>query len=282
MLTYCKPRTLAEALEVLEREKPAGRVLSGGTDLLVGLREKLDGESRVMVDIKGIEDAGAPLTVTDDGVRLGLRLTMAELADDPVVAGWFPALSQAAAAVGSVAIRNRATVVGNICNASPASDTAPALLVHEAKVRIASLAGERVVPISSFFVSPRVTLCSPAEVVTAIELPKPLPGTGSAYLRLARRRGVDLVTVSVAAAVHGDGRVLLGLAAVGPKPLVAELPAETDLGDTPALAAALDEALAVATPITDIRGSAEYRSAMLRELGLRAIAAAIQTTGRNR
>lgn len=280
MLTYYKARTLSEALAVLEREGPAGRPLAGGTDLLVGLRDRLE-EHRAVVDLKGLEDAGEPLTVTDAGVRIGLGLTMAQLADDPTVGRWYPALAQAAAKVGSVAIRNRATVVGNICNASPASDTAPALLVHEATVRIASSDGERTVPIGEFFVAPRVTACAAGEVVTAIELAKPAERTGSAYLRLTRRRGVDLVTVSVAAAAHGNGRVLLGLGAVGPRPLLTTLPAGTEVSDGAALAAALEQALSVATPITDIRGTAAYRAAMLRELATRAIAAAVETTRRS-
>lgn len=279
MLTYYKASTLSEALAVLGLEG-ASRPLAGGTDLLVGLRGRWNDQSRV-VDLKGIEDAGAPLTVSATGVRIGLGLTMAQLVEDPTVARWYPALAQAASQVGSVAIRNRATIVGNICNASPASDTAPALLVHEASVRIASSGGERTVPIDEFFVAPRVTKCGAAELVTAIELAKPVDGTGSAYLRLTRRRGVDLITVSVAAAVHGDGRVLLGLGAVGPRPLLASLPAGTDVADERALAVAIEQAVSVATPITDIRGGAGYRAAMLRELATRAIAAAIETTRRN-
>ena len=281
MMTYFKAETLAEALEVLGRPGVEARALIGGTDLLVSLANKHDDVPRVVVDLKGMKDRGEPLVMTDDGMQIGLMLTMAELAADPGARSWFPALTLAAVAVGSVAIRNRATVVGNICNASPASDTAPPLLVHEATVRIASVDGERSVPISSFFRSPRVTACARDEIVTAIELPRPVPGTSSAYRRLTRRWGVDLITVSVAAAVHGDGRVLLGLGAVAPTPLLVELPVGLDLDDRAALATVLDEALSVATPITDIRGGADYRSAMLRELASRAIQAALESTRRS-
>jgi len=281
MLTYYKARALADAHEMLERPDVEGRALLGGTDLLVSLAGKHDETPRVVVDLKGIKDWGEPLVITDTGVRIGLMLTMAELAADPVVGSWYAALTEAADKVGSVAIRNRATVVGNICNASPASDSAPPLLVHEATVRIASASGQRSVPISSFFLSPRVTACARGEIVTAIELPRPVPGTGSAYRRLTRRWGVDLITVSVAAAVHGDGRVLLGLGAVAPTPLLVELPVGLDLDDRSALSQVLDESLSVATPITDIRGGAEYRSAMLRELAGRAIQAALDSTRRS-
>lgn len=280
MMTYLKAETLAEALKALGRPDVEARALNGGTDLLVSLANKQDDVPWLVVDLKGIKDWGQPLVLTDDAMRIGPMLTMAELAADPGARSWFPALTQAAAEVGSVAIRNRATVVGNICSASPASDTAPTLLVHEATVRIASVDGERSVPISSFFRSRRVTACAAGEIVTAIELPRPVPGTGSAYRRLTRRWGVDLITVSVAAAVRGDGRVLLGLGAVAPTPLLVELPVGLDLDDRATLTAVLDEALSVATPITNIRGSAEYRTAMLRELACRAIQAALESTRR--
>ncbi len=279
MLTYYRAGTLAEALEVLGRQDVEGRVLLGGTDLLVGLRHQQGDPPRVLVDLKGAADLGDPIAVGDDGVRVGPTLTMADLVAHPVVRAWFPALVEAAAEVGSVAIRNRATMVGNICNASPASDTAPPLLVHEASVRIASAAGERTVPISSFFVSPRVSACGRGEVVVGVDLPRPVPGTGSAYLRLTRRWGVDLITVSVAAAV-GDGRTLLGLGAVGPTPLLVELPRGLDLEDRSVLDGALDEALVVATPISDIRAGADYRAAMLKELARRAVQAALESTRR--
>jgi CO/xanthine dehydrogenase FAD-binding subunit len=281
MMTYYKARTLADALEMLERPDMEGRALLGGTDLLVSLAGKHDDTPWVVVDLKGIKDWGDPLVITDSGVRIGLMLTMAELAADPIVRSWYAALTEAADEFGSVAIRNRATVVGNICNASPASDCAPPLLVHEATVRISSASGERSVPISSFFLSPRVTACKRGEIVTAIDVSRPVPGTSSAYRRLTRRWGVDLVTVSVAAAVHGDGRVLLGLGAVGPTPILVELPAGLDLEDRTALSQVLDESLSVAKPITDIRGGADYRSAMLRELASRAIQAALDSTRRS-
>ncbi len=279
MVTYYKAHAVADALEVLGRQDIEAKALLGGTDLLVGLGDRLDSAPGVVVDLKGLAD-GEPLAVTDSGVRIGLTVTMADLVANPTVAAWYPALVQAAAEVGSVAIRNRATLVGNICNASPASDTAPALLVHGARVRIASADGERVVPISEFFVAPRVTTCGRGELVTAVELSRPVPGTGSAFQRLTRRWGVDLATVSVAAAVHGDGRVQLGLGAVAPTPLLVDLPAATDLSDRAALDPLLDEVLTVATPISDIRAGADYRTAMVRELAARTLRAALDSTRR--
>jgi CO/xanthine dehydrogenase FAD-binding subunit len=195
---------------------------------------------------------------------------------------WYPALVEAALTVGSVAIRNRASLVGNACNGSPAADTVPALLVHDASITIALRAGERTVPLDDFFLGPRRTLCGPDELVTQIELPRPPDGFGSAFRRLTRRRGVDLATVSVAAGVGRDGRVVLGLGAVAARPLRTELEAPFDAADEAGLARALDETLEIATPISDIRGSREYRHAMVRVLARRAVlaAAAPRTSGR--
>jgi carbon-monoxide dehydrogenase medium subunit len=273
MTRYYRPTSTADALSALAAERNGARALVGGTDLLVGLRHHTI-EPRLIIDLKAIADLPEPIAVDDAGVAVGPTLTMGELAAHPAVRRWYPAVVEAALTVGSVAIRNRASLVGNACNGSPAADTVPALLVHDASITIASRAGERTVPLDDFFLGPRVTLCGPDELVTRIEIPCPPDGSGSAFRRLTRRRGVDLATVSVAARVDGDGRVLLGLGAVGPRPLRARLDMPFDAADMDGLERELDEGLEIATPISDIRGSQEYRHAMLRVLARRAIVAA--------
>jgi CO/xanthine dehydrogenase FAD-binding subunit len=273
MTRYYRPASTADALSALASEDGGARALVGGTDLLVGLRHHTI-EPALIVDLKTVADLPEPIAVGDAGVRIGPTLTMGELAAHPVVQRWYPALVEAALTVGSVAIRNRASLVGNACNGSPAADTVPALLVHDASITIASRAGERTVPLDDFFLGPRRTLCAPDELVTQIELPRPPGGFGSAFRRLTRRRGVDLATVSVAAGVGRDGRVVLGLGAVAARPLRTELTAPFDPADVPGLARALDEGLEIATPISDIRGSREYRHAMVRVLARRAVLAA--------
>jgi carbon-monoxide dehydrogenase medium subunit len=273
MTRYYRPASTADALSALAAEGGGAHALAGGTDLLVGLRHHTI-EPRLIVDLKAVADLPEPIVVGDAGVRAGPTLTMGELAAHPVVQRWYPALVEAALTVGSVAIRNRASLVGNACNGSPAADTVPALLVHDASITIASRAGERTVPLDEFFFGPRRTLCGPGELVTRIEIPQPPAGSGSAFGRLTRRRGVDLATVSVAARVDGDGRVVLGLGAVGPRPLRTELDTPFDAADAPGLERVLDAALEIASPISDIRGSREYRHAMLRVLARRAILAA--------
>ena len=208
---------------------------------------------------------------------------MGELAAHPVVRRWYPALVEAALTVGSVAIRNRASLVGNACNGSPAADTAPALLVHGASITIASRAGERTVPLDDFFLGPRRTLCGPDELVTRIDLPRPPEGSGSAFRRLTRRRGVDLATVSVAAArrrrrprrARPRRRRPAAAAHRARRPV---RPRRT----CPRSCGRWTSGSTIATPISDIRGSREYRHAMLRVLARRAILAAAdrRTPGR--
>jgi CO/xanthine dehydrogenase FAD-binding subunit len=273
MTRYYRPASTADALCALAAEDGGARALVGGTDLLVGLRHHTI-EPTLIIDLKTIADLPEPIDVSDAGVGVGPTLTMGELAAHPVVRRWYPALVEAALTVGSVAIRNRASLVGNACNGSPAADTVPALLVHRASITIASRGGERTVALDDFFLGPRRTLCGSDELVTRIDLPRPSDGFGSAFRRLTRRRGVDLATVSVAAGVDRDGDVVLGLGAVGPRPLRTELDAPFDAADVPALVRTLDERLEIATPISDIRGSREYRRAMVRVLAKRAILAA--------
>jgi CO/xanthine dehydrogenase FAD-binding subunit len=273
MSRYYRPTTRADALAALAGEGGTARPLVGGTDLLVGVRHHTV-EPTLFVDLKTITDLPDPIEAAEDGVRIGPTLTMGELAAHPVIRQWYPALVEAALTVGSVAIRNRASLIANACNGSPAADTAPALLVHGASVTIESPGGTRTAPISEFFLGPRRTLCGPGELVTRLDLPRPEDGSGSAFRRLTRRRGVDLATVSVAAGVDRDGRAVLGLGAVGPRPLRTELDTSVDPADVPGLERALDECLEVATPISDIRGSREYRVAMVRVLAKRAVLAA--------
>ena len=272
MPKYYRPTTRAQALAVLADGGAAARPLVGGTDLLVGLRHHTV-EPDVLVDLKGITDLPEPVVVSDDGVRIGATYTLGELVAHPVVREWYPALVEAALTVGSVAIRNRASLIANSCNASPAADTAPPLLVHGASVTIASQDGDRTATLDEFFLGPRRTLCGPGELVVRLDLPRPATGSGSAFRRLTRRRGVDLATVSVAAGVGADGGIVLGMGAVGPRPLHTRT-GPVDLADDAALDAALDELLAPATPISDVRGSREYRLATLRVLAKRAVLAA--------
>jgi carbon-monoxide dehydrogenase medium subunit len=195
---------------------------------------------------------------------------MSSLIRDETVNRRYPALVAAASVVGSVQIRNRATLAGNLCNASPAADTAPALLVHGASAVIRGDGTSRTVPLDEFFVGPGSTALAAGELVTAIDIPLPSPGTGSAFARVTRRRGVDLASVNLACVVDRSGRVRFGFGAVAPTPLVVETSIdelETQDG--------FEHMLSVTSPISDVRAHADYRRAMLRVHARRALQTAI-------
>lgn len=276
MVQYRRPDTLDEALALLERAGDNGRVLVGGTDLLVHVRRQ-PLSPLVLVDVKAARDLPPAIEEDSDVVRIGPTATMSALVATGRIRQWFPALVAAANVVGSIAIRNRATLVGNICNASPACDTAPALLIYDASITIRSSAGERQVAIENFFLGPGTTACGPGEVVTAIEIPRPAVGHCSAFQRLTRRRGVDLATVSAAAGLSADGLITIALGSVAPTPVMAVASSPTDVSDPLAIRQVAEQLTEIASPISDVRASEEYRRAMATVLTERAIHAAAST-----
>ena len=273
MASYCRPRTVSEVLAALASAEGRGRILVGGTDLLVHLRKDPFAPT-VVVDIKSVNDFPPAVEIGDDAVRFGPTARMSEISSDPFIADHLPALGASARVVGSIAIRNRATLVGNICNASPAADTAPALLVYGSCVTLTGPGGERTMPLADFFVGPGQTRCGPDEIVIRIDVPIPDRGHRSAFQRLTRRRGVDLATVSVAAGVDADGRIILGLGCVGSTPLLTDASSPVDLTDPAAIEGAVEELVSIATPISDVRADRDYREAMVRVLAVRAVQSA--------
>ena len=272
--TYERPTTLAAAIRILEANGAAASLLAGGTDLIIGLR---DGSVRpnVVVDLKGIVELEAGISEDGDRIVIGALAVMEDIASDPRVRRDFIALAEAASVVGSVQIRNRATLAGNICNASPAADTAPSLLVYDAQVLAAGPGGTRRISIDDFLVGPGLTALAPGELVTGIELPMPAQRRGAVHVRRTRRRGHDLASVTLACAVLETGSVRLAYGSVGPRPILVtddsgvladpSLPAEAWLE-------ILDPLLAAASPSPrSMRASPEYRLAMLRVLALRAL-----------
>ena len=277
---YARPTSLAEALGLLSEHRDGrSRLLAGGTDLLIRLR---DGTFRpeIVVDVKGIAELGGRIERAEGTLRLGALATMTDVVTDAAVAHDYAALAEAARYVGSVQIRNRATLAGNLCNASPAADTAPALLVFGGQVLAAGPNGRRRIPLVDFFVRSGVTTLAPGEIVTAIELPLPDGARGSAFQRRTRRRGHDLASVTLACSIAADGRARLAYGSVGPRPVLA-IDGSGVLADpsTPPSdrAAALDDLFVGASPSpTSMRAGPDYRLAMLRVLGLRALTAALE------
>lgn len=276
--SYERPATLAEAVALLDAHGPAARALAGGTDLLIRLR---DGSLApdVVVDLKRIAELRPGIREVDGRLVIGATTVMTDIAADRRVRRHFEALAEAAAVVGSVQIRNRATLGGNICNASPAADTAPALLVYGAIVVAAGPAGSRRIPIDGWFVRSGVTTLGRGELVTAVELPLPVWRMGAVHVRRTRRRGHDLASVTLCVGVDEAGVTRLAFGSVGPRPILA-VDATGVLADPAAPAEAkaelLERMFADASPSPrSMRASPEYRLAMLRVLGRRALDVAI-------
>ncbi|HYO44857.1 MAG TPA: xanthine dehydrogenase family protein subunit M [Candidatus Limnocylindrales bacterium] len=277
--SYSRPASLAEAVALLAERGPDARVLAGGTDLIIRLR---DGSMApgLVIDVKRIPELAPGIRVAGDSLVIGATTVMTDIAAHPVIRRDLAALAEAAAVVGSVQIRNRATIGGNLCNASPAADTAPALLVHGAIAIAAGPDGVRRIPVDELFVRSGVTTLARGELVAAVEIPLPVDRIASAHQRRTRRRGHDLASVTLACGVDRAGVARIAYGSVGPRPLL-RIDATGALAD-PAVS---DEAKAVvfetifadASPSArSMRAGPDYRLAMLRVLGRRALAAALE------
>jgi CO/xanthine dehydrogenase FAD-binding subunit len=274
---YARPGSLAEAVTLLVERGPEARVLAGGTDLVIRLR---DGSlaPALVVDVKRVPELAPGIRLVGETVVIGATTVMTDIAADSLVRRHAPALAEAAAVVGSVQIRNRATLAGNVCNASPAADTVPALLVHGAVAVAAGPDGTRRIPLDDLFVRSGVTTLLRGELITAIELPLPADRIASAHQRRTRRRGHDLASVTVTCGVDAAGVTRVAYGSVGPRPLL-RLDATGILADPAssdeARAAIFERIFGDASPsIRSMRAGPEYRLAMLRVLGRRALATA--------
>ncbi|HEY3165356.1 MAG TPA: FAD binding domain-containing protein [Candidatus Limnocylindrales bacterium] len=276
---YERPETLAEAVGVLAEHGAEARLLAGGTDLIIRLRDGTI-QPRVVVDVKRIAELDAGIHETETGLTIGARTTMTTIASDERIRQDFTALAEAAAVVGAVQIRNRATLAGNICNASPAADTVPALLAFGAVVVAAGPGGTRRIPLDDLLVRSGVTTLAGDELVTAIELPRPDVARGSVHLRRTRRRGHDLAAVTIACVVRADGRTRIAYGSLGPRPVLVgdDSGLLADVAAPDAAKAALLATLFIgARPsLRSMRASPDYRVAMLHLLGLRAVRTAIE------
>jgi len=272
---YFKPKTLKEAFKLLDKYGAKARVLAGGTDLVGWMRDDLISPDAV-VDLKGLEGLDKIENVNGT-VRVGALVTFNALRECGVVRTRLPLLWEAAGTVASSGLRNRATMVGNVCSAVPCCDAGPVLLAYEAVLLLKSAKGERKVPASGWFVGNRKTVIRAGELVTGVEIPVPARH-GACYVKLGRYKGEDLAQASVAVvALPGDVlRVAFG--SVAPKPLRAAK-IEKVLSGKPLSASALEAAQRLVpqeiSPITDIRASKEYRVHMTQVMLARGAKAAV-------
>ncbi len=253
---YHKPATLDEAIGLLTEFGREAHVLAGGTDLLVGLGDGTISAGHV-IDIKGIP--GLSKISYDNGeLSIGACVTVNRLLEFDGLPPACRALHEAAARLATHQIRNRATVAGNVCNASPACDMGPPLLVLDASVKTVSAVGERTIAVKDFFKGVKTTCCGPAEIVTEIVVPAGRE-TVSVFGKRTRIRGHDLSLVNGAAACEGGAGVRIALGAVAPTPILIKGLERWGLSDRLEMAR---HAVRAISPIGDVRSSSSYRSAM--------------------
>ncbi len=258
---YFRPDSVEEAIH-LKTTHPGARFIVGGTDVLVRLQDHPD-LLEALVSLRGI-DRLQRLEVGDNAL-IGAAVPIADLLEHEAFCRRWPLLAQAFVEVGSVQIRNSATVGGNLCNGSPAADTAPALLVLGAQLHLQGPKGCRVVPIESFFEGPGETACADDEILVAIELPPPPQGARGVFMK-KKRVWMDVAIVNLAASLVKEGdrytKVRLAAGSVAPTPIrlrETEAALEGQEHTPERIAAAKKIAEAEVSPITDIRGGADYR-----------------------
>jgi carbon-monoxide dehydrogenase medium subunit len=261
---YECPTSVSDACVLLSEAPERTALLTGGTDMAVYLRAGRDVD--LMVDLKRIPELHTLELTADGGLIIGACVTLREICESAPARERFPALVEAAEVVGSYQIRCRATIPGNLCNASPCADTTPPLLALGARIRIADPSGEREEPLDGFITHVKQTKLKPNEVVTAVVVPPPPPGSRNAFMRIQRLRGHDLALVNAAATFNPETRAFtLAVGAVAPTPLL--IPDLDDVCPPGATPDEVGERLSERTlphisPIDDVRASAEYRRDM--------------------
>ena len=281
---YYAPSTVAEAIDILRTHGEGGKLIAGGTDLVPQMKERGRHPKYVVslnrvAEIEGIDLRGA------QGLRIGAATKCWTIRNHPVVMDQYNILSQGAALIGSIQTQNLATIGGNICNAIPSADAVPAFIVAGAQARIVGPGGERTVPLDEVFVGPGRTILTDDEVLTDVFIPTPLPRSAGYYLRHCPRKELDIAIAGVGSFVQLDEtkqtftHARICLASVAPVPLRA-LRAEEALVGKPAtpetIAAAAQIASEEARPITDMRGSIEFRRHLVKVLAERTLTRAVE------
>lgn len=287
-LEMYQPSSLLEASRLLRDKGAGGRFLAGGTDLVIAIKEK-GLVPKYLVDLKKVPGLSGIQENGDGSITIGALTTMREIETDPLLNNNYPFLCQSAAEVGSIQIRNRATVGGNMANATPSADVAPSLIALNTTAKIVSGADARIVPLEEFFRGPGQTVMNTDEILAEITIPKTSPQLVGEYIKFSPRDMMDLAYVGVAVAYTIDSHkrcrgVGIVLGAVAPTPFRARN-AEALLESQPLteeLAAKVGaEAARESRPISDVRSSADYRRAMVGAMTKRALLnAAVPRTGK--
>ena len=273
---YLTPKTIDEALSLLSLHQGKAKLTSGGTDLIPQLKGRLVKLPQYIIDLKGISGLDSINYDKAKGLTIGALATIKTVIDSTIVRDKFNVLRQAAENMASPQIRNRGTIAGNICNAVPSADSAPALLILEARLKLIGPKGERMVDIGDFFTGPNQTALD-GEILVEIQISTPPPKNKGVYLKLSPRKAMDLAIVGVAVLVVPDNgkfqNVRIALESVAPTPLrakKAESILEEQAFDDKLIEKAAQLAASEAKPINDHRASAEYRWSLM---GLASLAA---------
>ncbi len=272
---YLKPRTLREAVDTLRRYGARASILAGGTDLVSLIAEDM-ATPQLLVDIKGLP-ALRRIEFKNKTLTIGALTTFSELRDSPVVAKNFPVIREMTGWLASVGIRNRATMVGNLCSAVPCCDSGAVLLVYDSTVLVEGPTGKRKVPLGNWFVGPRKTVMRRGEIATGVLIPLPKGKHAACFGKLRRSEGEDLAQASVTVLALESNKYRISFGSVAPRPIRAPK-IEALLEGNPLS----DELIAKAVrlvpqeiaPITDIRASKEYRMLMVGVMLERALRAA--------
>jgi carbon-monoxide dehydrogenase medium subunit len=281
---YAAPTQLDEAIKQLAEAGDAARVLAGGTDIIVQLREGLR-TAELVVDVKKIPELTHVEFSSEQGLQLGASVTCWRIYNDPEIVAAYPALADAVHIIGGWQIQSRASVGGNLCNSSPAADAIPPLIAHSAMAHIAGPAGHRIVPVQEFCTAPGRNILQHGELLVTLTLPSQGPHCGSAYQRFIPRNEMDIAVAGAASWVQLDEsgerieQARIALAAVAPTPVFAAEASEWLIGQTATeevFAEAGELAKRVASPIDDMRGTADYRTHLVGVLTKRTLATACE------
>ncbi len=278
------PTTVEEAVALMNHS--GARALAGGTDLIPQVREGRRSPDRI-VDLKKIAALTAISETSDGGLSIGAAVSAAAIARHPRVREAYPAIASSVGLIGSLQVQNRASLGGNICNAAPSADAVPAVLCHGATAVIAGPAGRRGIPLEDLFQGPGRTTLARGELLVSIDLPPPAPNSAAHYLRFTPRREMDIAVVGAGTWIQladdqriADARIFL--ASVGPTPIRAVSAEKALIGkpvDADVLLEASRAAATDARPISDTRGSAEYRRSLVATLTARALGACCRSLG---
>lgn len=281
---YVRAGSVSEVVSLMAQHNGKARVMAGGTDLLVALREGR-ASTDLVIDVKKLPELTEVSYSTKDGLKLGAAVPCYRMYNDKTLSAAYPGLMDSATLIGGTQIQGRASMGGNLCNASPAADSIPSLIAHSAICHIAGPNGTRTLPVEQFCVAPGKNCLAAGEFLVALTIPAPVAGFGAAYLRFIPRNEMDIAVVGVGASVVLDesrskfvsARISLG--AVAPTPLFVSEAGEA-LAGLPVNAESIDKAAKIAQdaakPISDMRGTAQYRKHLSAVMTRRTLEKAIE------